>query len=229
MLQLCTAALDIISTSDTESEIRRTDQLVAPQVEESKRAISEIQRQASNHLRDLSACFSMKNFLEHWNWKMHRSYVMSMLYRPSLGKRASADQSAAYLESRSLCIDSLCGTVEAFIKLCNFTAFAMSSWAAVHRSLSSALLLGIVGEPRRSEHVRSLLHKLIAILLDMEYADASELPAPISRAVVALQQLNGESDGNASSSESSGYRSRASSLSDSVSPITHVDAILWGQ
>jgi hypothetical protein len=119
--------------------------------------------------------------------------------------------------------------VEAFIKLCSFTSFAVSSWAAVHRSLSSALLLGILGEPKQNEHVRIALHRLITILSDMKHTDASELPAPISRAVLALQQLNGESDGSEIAYESSGHRFRASGMSDSESPLTQVQAILWGQ
>lgn len=228
MLQLCTIALDIISNSDLRTGTRHSTQLETLRPEVRRHAISEIQRQASNHLRDLSACLSMKDILEHWNWKMHCSYVISVLYRPGLAKRVAVEQSAAHSDFRTLCIDSLSGTVEAFIKLCSFTTFAMSSWAAVHRSLSSALLLGILGEPKRQEHVRIMLHKLITIMLDMEYSYASELPAPVSRAVVALQELNGEGDNDKRPNESGGHRTRASSISESESPLTQVQAILWG-
>lgn len=228
MLQLCTIALDVISDPYQGTGTRNGSQLEVPRLEERQHAISEIENQASNHLRDVSACLSMKDFLEHWNWNMHRSYVMSVLYRPSLAKRVDIEQSGTHSDIRTLCIDSLSGTVEAFIKLCNFTAFAVSSWAAVHRSLSSALLLGILGEPKRNEHVRNMLHKLITIMLDMEYSDASELPAPVSRAIVALQQLNGEGDGNGRSNDTGGSTTRTSSISDGESPLTQVQAILWG-
>jgi len=80
--------------------------------------------------------------------------------------------------------------VEAFLGLQNTTQFASQSWAAVHRSLSSALLLGILGEAARSERVRSLVSKLAAVISEvLSGIDPSELSPPLTRSVAALHKL----------------------------------------
>jgi hypothetical protein len=87
-------------------------------------------------------------------------------------------------------MDSLADTVEAFIELQNITKFATQSWAAVHRSLSSALLLGILGEPVKNERARTLLTKLITVISEaFSGVDPSEMSAPLSRSIAALQKM----------------------------------------
>jgi hypothetical protein len=84
----------------------------------------------------------------------------------------------------------LTNTVEAFLGLQNMTPFATRSWSSVHRSLSSALLLGILGEHYRNERARSLLANLVQVLTDITAnVDPAELSAPITRSVAALQRL----------------------------------------
>jgi hypothetical protein len=70
------------------------------------------------------------------------------------------------------------------------TPFATRSWSAVHRSLSSALLLGILGEHNRNERARSLLQNVIQVLTDVtKDVDPAELATPITRSVSALERL----------------------------------------
>jgi len=212
MLRLCTIALDVVGNRRAPMTTQREVQRIETRREE----VRAIGRQASGHLRESSACTSLKHHLEHWNWHMHRSYVVSELCRPMLAKRSDRhDDEVRRL--RSVCIEALADTVEAFLHLQNLTVFARTSWAAVHRSLSSALLLGILKESARDSRVRSLLDRLIAVMSSMEYMDASEVPAPVARAVTALVQLNETEGGEFSASPS-----------DEGSPHQQMQNILWG-
>ena len=139
------------------------------------------------YLQDANASRSIRDQVEHWNLYMHRSYILSELYRPGLRRRVSPEVS----ELRQLCIESLANTVEAFLGLQNVTRFATQSWAAVHRSLSSALLLGILKQPAVNERVRILLDRLVGTMSNVNSElDPSEISAPVSRSVLALSQLN---------------------------------------
>jgi len=245
MKRLCEIGLDIVRERsgfpDFQHEllliIRRRDELAV------------IMKQASHHLKDLTACKSIKDQLEHWNLCLHRSYVTSELYRPTL-KRQSADfESAADL--KATCIESLADTIDAFLGLQNIISFAKQSWAAVHRALSSALLLGILKEPGKNVRVRTLLDTLIAVILDLNSSlDPSELPAPLVRSVVALRRFNSQNaeqlrlqqstggtlptswnDGDAKAPWMFGESSHPVSACDGSSegsPYVLMDKILWG-
>jgi hypothetical protein len=243
MKTLCKIGLDIIrdrsGSHDYEHEllviIDRRDELAT------------MMRQALHHLRDATACKSMKDQLEHWNLYLHRSYVTSELYRPTLRRGAADSELKAHL--RETCIESLADTVDAFLGLQNITRFANQSWAAVHRSLSSALLLGILKEPTKNQRVRTLLEKLIAVMSDVTSTlDLSEISAPITRSILALRLLNSqdikrerrqtghsitnwnEMSPNMLSMFSEPLHSNASTsdTSNEGSPYMLMDNILWG-
>jgi hypothetical protein len=153
-----------------------------------RQKLDELDAQAADHLQDAKRGRSMRDQLEYWNWFLHRSYVTSELCRPTINQGKHPSELSISL--RKTCLESLSGTVEAFIGLQNITAFALQSWAAVHRSLSSALLLAILGEPSRDERVHKLLNRLVAVMSVINSAvDPSELSAPITRSVAALVRL----------------------------------------
>ena len=213
MLQLCTIALDVVCNRSE----KMTLQWEIMRIEKRREEVREIYRQSAIHLRESSACASMKDHLEHWNWHMHRSYVVSELCRPMLAKRSDRRVDEVR-RLRGVCIEALTDTVEAFLQLQNLTVVARTSWAAVHRSLSSALLLGIMKESARDDRIHGLLAKLISVMSSMEYLDVSEVPAPVARAVAALQQLNdNDTDDHLSTS-----------ASDGDSPHQQMHNILWG-
>jgi len=146
----------------------------------------------------VTKCRSMKDQLEHWNFHMHRSYIISELCRPTLASKKKSshlqkDQQDLEKSLRSKCIKNLALTVEAFLGLHNVTKFAAQSWAAIHRSLSSALLLGILGEPRQNDHVRMLLLRLYAVMQEVDSdLDPSEKSAPITRSLEALAKFTAQ-------------------------------------
>jgi hypothetical protein len=179
---------------------------------------------------------------------------VSELCRPAISpSTANYELSKAFKQT---CIDSLVSTVEAFLGLQNITPYARQSWAAVHRSLSSALLLGIMGEHAHNERARRLLGRFVALMSDMQSAlDPQELAAPMERAITALKKLNiqesrpsrfiedialapsggsvvdsSESPGMAGVDHSSVFPSNTSALVDEeYSPYSVLNSILWGQ
>jgi hypothetical protein len=211
MLQLCIIATGVVNGRMA----RMTTQQEAARIEERQRQVAAIDGRAASHLREQLACASMKDHLEHCNWRMHRAYVVSEICRPMLARRGGSE---VVTRLRAACIDALADTVEAFLSLHNWTVFASNSWAAVHRSLGSALLLGVLREPGRSERARTLLDRLVAVMATMNTAAA--LPAPLTRAVAALQELNvGAAQGTTPSE---------SSMGEGASPHAQVHRILWG-
>jgi hypothetical protein len=246
MKSLCDIGLDIVRERSELQDYQRELVFIIERRDE----LAAIMNQASHHLRDKTACKSMKDQLEHWNLYLHRSYVASELYRPTL--KHSSPNSETTTSLKATCVESLADTVEAFLGLENVTRFAHQSWAAVHRALSSALLLGILKEPVKNRHVRTLLDRLITVMSDLSLAlDPSEVSAPITRSISALRRLNPQEVGGVTSghnldessptswklrnfklspvaSESSASTSSAPDRSIEASPYALVDKILWG-
>ncbi|KAF2430302.1 hypothetical protein EJ08DRAFT_589314 [Tothia fuscella] len=184
MRSLCKIGLEIVhdrhSSKGAQHDLSRVVQF--------RQRLKDILENAAYHLVDTNMCRSIRDQLEHWNLFLHRSYITSELCRPTINKRQHSSELATSL--RTTCIESLADTIEAFIGLQNITSFASQSWAAVHRALSSALLLAILGEPLRNERARSLLMKLVSVMTYINSGiDPSEHSAPITRSIDALKKL----------------------------------------
>ncbi|KAF2711666.1 hypothetical protein K504DRAFT_226630 [Pleomassaria siparia CBS 279.74] len=184
MYRLCKVGLDIVR----ERQRPQNSHDGLQRITEHRNELQEIMVDAADYLKDSRRCRSMRDQLEHWALYLHISYITSELCRPAISPSTAGLDLSKTL--RKTCIDSLTNTVEAFLGLQNMTPFASRSWSAVHRSLSSALLLGILGEQNRNERARSLLSNLIQVLGDVTAnIDPAELSAPITRSVAALQRL----------------------------------------
>jgi hypothetical protein len=194
MRRLSKLGLDIVQYRS----VSQTTELQLLQIVQCRDWINEDVQQLEPHLRDLSKCRLIREQLEFWNLLLHRSYILSELCRPAIrNQRQGKEQHKVLTQSIfTLCIDSLANTVEAFLGLQEITKFAMQSWAAVHRSLSSALLLLILGKPNKSERIRRLVANLTTVMSEvLSTIEAAEIPAPLTRSVEALQRLNSISNG----------------------------------
>ncbi|KAF2230229.1 hypothetical protein EV356DRAFT_526864 [Viridothelium virens] len=219
-----------------------------------KEKLERMMDQAADHLRDSRKCQTFQQQLQHWALYLHVSYILSELCRPAISP-GGYHRHELTIAFRETCIESLANTVEAFLGLQNITPFANRSWSSVHRALSSALLLGILGEPARHERARRLLGRLISIMEGVtSHIDPTELSAPISRSINALRKLNVQEsitprmaanggDGptpttNGSVSSVSGdfkpedvsfiMPSPLMTLDEDNSPYSLMDSILWG-
>lgn len=186
MYRICKVGLDIVR----ERQRPQNSHDALTRITEHRQELQDIMADAADYLKDSRRCRSMRDQLEHWVLYLHFSFVLSELSRPAISPAAKTLDHSATL--RKTCLDSLANTVEAFLGLQNMSPFATRSWALVHRALSSALLLGILGEQTRNERVRTLLDALIQVLTDGGAAsvDTAELSSsPVTRSVLALQRL----------------------------------------
>jgi hypothetical protein len=201
-----------------------------------RRALEDIMADAADFLRDSRRCRSQREQLEHWVLYLHMSYTTSELCRPAVtsyrdapstspppptpsSPNPQATQPTNLASLRSTLITSLANTVEAFLGLQNITPFAVRSWAAVHRSLSSALLLGILAEPARNPRARALLEKLVSVMLDVVAAvkDPAELNGPVARSVAALKKILAV-QGSATNSNSTPSATGSTPVADPTNP-----------
>ncbi|KIW74379.1 hypothetical protein Z517_12319 [Fonsecaea pedrosoi CBS 271.37] len=181
---LCETGLEIVRERSKHTDPRQ--ELI--RINRHQEDLSRMMDHALHHLKDATACQSMRDQLEHWNLYLHRSYILSELYRSALKRRQTSSELGNF---RATCLENMANTVDAFLGLSNVTRFATQSWAAVHRSLSSALLLGILKQPHSKPRVRTLLDKLIVVMSSINSSlDPNEHSAPIARAVRALARLN---------------------------------------
>jgi len=145
---------------------------------------------AAEHLQDLSKCRSIMEQSEYWMLYLHASFMKSELCRPAISPSTAKFDSSNQL--RQSCIEYLIATVEAFLGVANVAPVYIRSWAVTHRGLSSALLLGILGEPVRNARAQALLNEFIKVMTTASSsgASANELSAPIQRSVSALRKLS---------------------------------------
>jgi hypothetical protein len=187
MRHICKIGLDIVN----QRAVARSPHHRLLYIVEHRDKILEIVQQVDEHLIDLSKCRIMRDQLEFWNFTLHRSYIMSELCRPTLrNEYGHADHRDLARNLKALCIENLSNTVEAFLGLHNVTYFATQSWAAMYRSLSSGLLLGMLGESQRSERAKGLLLRLAGVMSALQsQADLGDLSAPLTRSVTALNNM----------------------------------------
>lgn len=186
MYPLVKIGLDIVRDRGLVNEMSLEQ--VHSQIAHHRDAISRIMREAAEYLRDSRKCTSPQETLEHWALYLHTSYSLSELSRASISPRADKTLVESY---RELCVDNLINTVEAYLGLNGITSYARHSWAAIHRGLGSALLLGILGEHNKSERARLLLSRFISAIYEITTnINPQEIAAPLQRGMSALRRLN---------------------------------------
>jgi hypothetical protein len=246
MYRLTKVGLDIVRERATPQDPKATMQRITEQ----KQELAEIISGATDHLKDSRCCRSSRDQLQHWAMYLHMSYTMSELCRPAISPNAPHSELAT--SHKTTCIESLVNTVEAFLGLQNINSYASRSWAATHRALSSALLLGILREPKRNEKARMFLDKFVKCLYEVTSdIDPTEIAPPMKRSLEALTKLNNAmpvtpkpinttaiaastepinfGDWNLLDSPSWMNTSPLLTVGSGDSPYTLIDQIIWGQ
>jgi hypothetical protein len=150
--------------------------------------------------RTKEECKTVSDRLHHYAIRLHTSFVVSVLCRPSLrrGARIGMDptQTATLFEK---CKEGLTETVRMYLKMHSLSVIPTRSWAFTFHGLSSAVLLGILGETKTDPEVRQLQGDLISALSataakeqpsNVAKSDKDiELSGPLSRALTALKNI----------------------------------------
>ncbi|KAK0268852.1 hypothetical protein LTR35_015274 [Friedmanniomyces endolithicus] len=190
MYQLCKVGLDIVR--DRAMRLEPAEQY--SRILLCRDEIATITRNSAAYLRDTRLCSTAKERLEHYGLYLHSSYALSELYRPAISPSAADSEIAKAF--RAPCLENLANTVESYLGINNITPYAQQSWGAMHRALSSALLLGILGEHTRSERARRLIGQFVTVIGDITNSvDPQEISLPFQRGLLALARLKVQEPG----------------------------------
>lgn len=153
-------------------------------------------------LQSKEACKSALDRLQHFAIRLHTSFMTSVSCRPGLRRGESRLDEAQKAVLAKKCKENLTETVRMFLAMYQLSVIPTRSWAFTYHGLSSALLLGILGETKTDPEVRQLQHDLISALsatTAKEKSDAPvyiqktdkdiELSGPLSRALTALKSI----------------------------------------
>lgn len=149
------------STSPDRSTFSRSIDAIA--------AVRVIHEQALPRLSDKQKCRSIQERIEYFAFRIHQGFVVSFLSRLLMksGLRLDQHQWDSLLQ---ICRSSAIDTLQAYLDMQSFSVVPMRSWTLTFTALSSALLLGSLGNPSSptsaddEDNVRHLQHKLLNLL-----------------------------------------------------------------
>lgn len=193
MYHLCQKILESVN-NDTHFE-PNFEQIVADSIE-----VESLRERVTINLRLLDQCKTMEDRLHHYAIRLHTSFVVSVLCRPALrrGECRGMDINQKSMLAEK-CKQNLTETVRMYLKMHSLSIIPTRSWAFTYHGLSSAVLLGILGETKTDPEVRQLQGNLITALSATAAKDQNathpksdkdiELSGPLSRALAALKNI----------------------------------------
>jgi hypothetical protein len=194
MYYLCQKILVSVN-NDTNSQ-PDFDKIIADSIE-----VENIRSRVRPELRIKEACKTVQDRLQHCAVILHTSFVVSVLCRPALRRGESPGMNSTQKQILAeKCKENLAETVRMYLKMHSLSVIPTRSWAFTYHGLSSAVLLGILGETKTDPEVRTLQGNLISALSAVATKDQTspnspkgdkdiELSGPLSRALVALKNL----------------------------------------
>jgi hypothetical protein len=165
------------------------------------KAVEDLREMVAPNIRFKEQCRSVIDRLQHFAINLHSSFVISVCCRPALHRETQLPpEQKRFLTSK--CQRNLSETVRMFLSMHQLSVIPTRSWAFTYHGLSSALLLGILGETKNSPEVRQLQGDLIAALSATAAKEQSsptvhipktdkdiELSGPLWRALTALKNI----------------------------------------
>lgn len=153
-------------------------------------------------LRTKDACKSAMDRLQHYAIRLHTSFIVSVCCRPALQRENSRLEKSQKKYLADKCKENLTETVRMFLAMHQLSVIPTRSWAFTYHGLSSAVLLGILGETKADPEVRQLQGDLISALSATAAKEQTspqphiprsdhdiELSGPLSRALTALKNI----------------------------------------
>lgn len=203
MYHLCQKILEDFHNDDSSGHTPSFAQITTHALE-----VENIRQQVVPALRLKEACKTVQDRLQYYALRLHTSFVVSVLCRPALrrGERPGMDHAQKAILAEK-CKQNLTETVRMYLKMHSLSVIPTRSWAFTYHSLSSAVLLGILGETKTDPEVRQLQGDLISALSATAAKEKGErgegkdglsgkgeskeieLSVPLSRALAALRNI----------------------------------------
>lgn len=134
--------------------------------------VEQVLNRVAPHLQSSSQCPAIQQRQQFFALRLQTSFLVSIACRPAFRSGSLPTQDARH----NLLIEkgkaSLLNATKAFLDLHLISVYAQRSWSMTHEGLSSALLLGILGETQHEE-VRDLQKRLIKALTGSQDGKAS--------------------------------------------------------
>jgi hypothetical protein len=154
-------------------------------------------------LRNREALKTVVDRLQHYALRLHTAFVVSVCCRPALRSDYKMLTSTEKKNLAAKCKANLIETVKMFLAMHNISVIPTRSWAFTYHGLSSAVLLGLLSDPKAEPEVRRLQGDLISALSAAAAKERSspppghitvsdkdiELSGPLSRALTALKHI----------------------------------------
>ena len=186
----------ILESFNNDSNTRADyDQIISDSIE-----VEGLRQRVHPCFRTKEGCKTVTDRLHHYAIRLHTSFVISVLCRPAV--RRGALNGINQTQKTTLfnkCKETLTETVRMYLKMHSLSIVPTRSWAFTYHGLSSAVLLGILGETKTDPEVRQLQGELISALsvtAAKEQPSAVprsskdiELSGPLSRALTALKNI----------------------------------------
>lgn len=194
MYHLCRKILEGVNNDSTPQP--DYDQIMAHSIE-----VENLREQVRPELRLKDGVKTVQDRLQQYAIRLHTSFVVSVLCRPALrrGECVGIDANQKRILADK-CKQNLTETVRMYLKMHSLSVIPTRSWAFTYHGLSSAVLLGILGETKTNPEVRELQGNLISALSATAARENTpsglpksdkdiELSGPLSRALVALKNI----------------------------------------
>ncbi|TVY56054.1 Protein RDR1 [Lachnellula cervina] len=194
MYQLCSKILQSVNNdSNADPEFN--------QIIKDSQEVENIRQQVCPQFRHKDSCKTVQDRLQYFAVRLHTAFVISVLCRPALRRGDIIGMDIAQKEMLALkCKQNLAETVRMYLKMHSLSVIPTRSWAFTYHGLSSAVLLGILGETKTDPEVRQLQGDLISALSTTAARDQTsmhlpqsekdiELSGPLSRALAALKNI----------------------------------------
>ena len=192
MYQLCQKVLQSVNNDSNSQPV--FNQIMSDCID-----VENIRQQVRPSLRLKEEWKTVQDRLQYYAIRLHTSFVVSVLCRPSLrrGESIGLEPSQKQVVAEK-CKQNLTETVRMYLKMNSLSIIPTRSWAFTYHGLSSAVLLGILGETKADPEVRQLQGNLISALSvtatkeqdsDPKSDQNVELSGPLSRAMTALRNI----------------------------------------
>lgn len=173
------------------------------QILDNCRAAENLREKVLPQFRTKEACKTAVDRLQHFAFRLHTCFVVSVCCRPALNRGDATNLEPSERKMLATkCKDNLTETVRMFLAMHQLSVIPTRSWAFTYHGLSSAVLLGLLPESKTDPEIRQLQGDLISALSATAAKDRTspvphvqktdkdiELSGPLSRALAALKNI----------------------------------------